>query len=481
MSVCLPLAVLLTLPVWLRAGVAGAAPGSEDGDLDRIPEAIGAAGPATAGTGRGTGAGAGQARRAPHARVYLENALTIAARRDSAVPFPPPRPFRWQDRTSVDVAAEWLVLPSLKLTVSDRVDLVAQEQQTLWSRATARNELREAYASWQPWVGTYLELGRINVRNGVALGFNPTDFFRPRTLVGQASLDPSVLSRNRLGTLMVRAQAIGDRGAVSLLYAPKLYDPSPLGGDPAGESMGMDPRFDATNAAHRVLASASGSFGDLSAQAMVYLERRRSKLGLALTRPLSSSVVGYAEWAIGHEADLVARAIDYGRQSGTLPPGAAPPIPTDPSLAWRHDVAAGASWTIATRLTLNIEYHFHQGALTRDDWSRWFAAGRANPLLAPELWYLRGYAADQLEPASQHNAFVRVAWPDAALDNLEIDAFAFLNLRDGSTLTQVTAIYALSDRWSFTLALSANLGTSQSERGSLPQASSAIAEIVCYL
>jgi hypothetical protein len=57
-------------------------------------------------------------------------------------------------------------------------------------------------------------------------------------------------------------------------------------------------------------------------------------------------------------------------------------IPTDPSLAWRHDVAAGASWTIATRLTLNIEYHFHQGALTRDDWSRRFAVGRANPLLA---------------------------------------------------------------------------------------------------
>jgi hypothetical protein len=129
---------------------------------------------------------------------------------------------------------------------------------------------------------------------------------------------------------------------------------------------------------------------------------------------------------------------------------------------------------------LNLEYHFHQGALDGDDWARWFAAGGANPLLAPQLWYIRGYAADQLEPASQHNAFVRVAWPNAGLDNLEVDAFAFVNLRDRSTLTQASASYAMSDRWTFTLLLSANLGTPQSERGSLPQSSSAIVELACY-
>jgi hypothetical protein len=475
MSMHFRLPVLLAALVWLSAGLAAAAPAGEDSDLDRIPSvavpAPSAAAPAPA---------PARAGRAPHARFYLENALTIAARREPVVPFPPPPPYRWQNRTSADLVAEWLALPSLKLTLSDRVDLVAQEEQALWSRGTARNELREVYATWQPRARTYVEAGRINVRNGVALGFNPTDFFRPRTLVGQASLDPSVLSRNRLGTLMLRAQVIGELGALSLLYAPKLFDPPATGGVTAGDTLGIDPRGGATNAAHRALASASGNAGDLSVQAMVYLEQRRSKLGLALTRPLGASVVAYAEWAVGYEADLITRAIEYGRQTGTLPPGAPPPIPTDPSLAWRHDVAAGASWTIATRLTLNLEYHFHQGALTGDDWSRWFAAGRANPCLAPELWYIRAYAADQLEPASQHNAFVRVAWPNAALDNLEVDGFAFINLRDGSTLTQMTASYAMSDRWTFTLSLSANVGAVQSERGSLPQVSSAIAEIACY-
>ncbi len=465
------------LALLYAGGPAAATSGGEDSDLDRIPAAAAGAGASSPATPGPVAAAPRESRGAPHARLYLEDALTVATRRAPIVPFPPPPPYRWQNRASVDAVIDWPALPSLKLTLSDRADLIAQEGQAWWSRTTARNELREVYATWQPRARLYLEAGRINARNGVALGFNPTDVFRPRTLVGQASLDPSVLSRNRLGTVMVRAQALGERGSVSLLYAPKLFEPSSIGGD----ALGVDPRLDATNAAHRVFASASASAGDLSAQAMVYLERRRSKLGLALTRPLGASVIAYAEWTLGYEADLIARAIEYGRQTGTLPPDAPPPIPTDPSLGPRNDVAAGASWTIATRLTLNLEYHFHQGALGSDDWARWFAAGRANPLLAPQLWYIRGYASDQLEPASRHNAFVRVAWPNAGLDDLEVDAFAFVNLRDGSTLTQAAASYALSDRWSFTLSLSANLGTPQSERGSLPQVSSAIAALACYL
>ena len=464
--------------------VAAAAAADEDADLARIPAlpsgpVVGpspVSGPPVADPPLVTAAPL-VTRRNASARLYLEDALTLAARRVPVVPFPPPPPYRWQNRISADAVAEWAVRPWLKLFLSDRVDAIAQEDAAWWSRGTVHNELREAYASWQPRPRLYLEVGRINVRNGAALGFNPTDVFRPRTLVGQASLDPSVLSRNRLGTLMARAQVIGRAGALSVLYAPKLFEPSPIRSD----AFGVDPRFDATNAAHRVLATAGGNAGDLSVQAIGYYESGRPKVGLALTRPLGSSVVAYAEWALGHEADLVARALDYGRRTGTLPAGTPDPLAADPSPAWRNDVAAGASWTIATLLTLNLEYHFHQAALSGDDWARWFAAGRAMPALAPELWYIRGYAADQQEPASQHNAFVRVAWPNAGLDDLEVDAFAFVNLRDGSVLSQASAIYAISDRWTVTLSLSASVGSPESERGSLPQEASGILDLVLYL
>ncbi len=204
----------------LSAVVAAPAPAVEDSDLDRIPGAL--AGPAAEAPATPLSR---PTRGGPHARLYLEDALTVASVRAPVVPFPPPPPYRWQDRASADLVADWAARASLKLTLSDRIDLIAQEHQTWWSRSTARNELREAYASWQPRARLYLEVGRINVRNGVALGFNPTDVFRPRTLVGQASLDPSVLSRNRLGTASQKATAETTstiEGAIHLLVLPTL-------------------------------------------------------------------------------------------------------------------------------------------------------------------------------------------------------------------------------------------------------------------
>ena len=468
--------VLVALSV---AGSASAAPrsedrpadppadSSEDRDLALIPGDLPAA-PARAAV-----ATAGSV----HSRLYANDALTMAARRDVAVGFPPPPPYDRQNRTSLDAQITWKASSELSFVLSDRVDLIEQEGVALWSRQAFRNALREVYISWEPTARTYLEAGRLNVRAGAALGFNPTDFLRPSTLVGQASLDPSVLRLNRLGTVMLRAQRIWDGGSASAVYAPRLVTPSAIG----GTAIGIDPRIDATNAAHRGLAEVSSNLGELSAQLLVYLEPGRSKLGVNLTRPVGQSVIAYAEWAGGVEQSLIAHAIDHGRKTGTLPMDAATPISTDPSRAFRSDAAAGAAWTIATAVTLNAEYHLHQGGLSRADWDRWFAAGRATPALGGELWYIRGYANDQLEPATRHEIFVRADWPKAFVDHLELTGFAFTSLADGSTLSQITASYYLSAAWTAALSLGANLGTARSERGSFPQAASGIAELVRYL
>ncbi len=177
--------------------------------------------------------------------------------------------------------------------------------------------------TWEPAGGSYLEAGRINVRSGAALGFNPTDFFKTRTLVGQSSLDPSVIRQNRLGTLMVRAQTLWAWGSASVAYAPMVAQPSPI---TESNPVGVDPRFDATNAAHRVLCTLNLEMLDLSPQLLGYFELHRSKLGANVTRSIGDAVVAYAEWAAGPEQDLIARAAAFGRQTGTLP-GAAPTHP----------------------------------------------------------------------------------------------------------------------------------------------------------
>ena len=80
-----------------------------------------------------------------------------------------------------------------------------------------------------------------------------------------------------------------------------------------------------------------------------------------------------------------------------------------------------------------------------------------------------------------HQIFLRIAWPKAIGDHLEIDGFAFVSLLDGSTLSQVSGRYDMSDAWSASLILGGNLGPARSERGSMPQVLSGILELVHYL
>ncbi|MGA7986609.1 MAG: hypothetical protein WCA01_15630, partial [Burkholderiales bacterium] len=173
----------------------------------------------------------------------------------------------------------------------------------------------------------------------------------------------------------------------------------------------------------------------------------------------------------------------YGRETGTLPAGAPPVLPTASGDAFQNDLALGFSWTGATKLTVNVEYLYHQAGMTREDWRRWFATGTANAgslAATGALWYIRAFAADQQEPATREQLFLRAAWSDAFVPHLELSGFALVNLYDRSRLVQLGATYDFSDRWTLGAYLSANLGAAQSERGSLPQAHSALLQALYY-
>ena len=416
-----------------------------------------------------------------HKKLFLEDAFTLSSPpRSVPVPYPLTPP-DWQNRTSFDLYLQWAPLKPLTITLSNRLNVLEQDNVSFLSRQTVRNDFREGYVSWEVAASTFLEAGRINVRNGVALGFNPTDFFKTRTLVGQASLDPSVIRQNRLGTLMARGQKIWDGGSVSIAFAPKIYEPSPIVDN---DRLGIDPRFDATNSAYRVLGTLSLDLGDLSPQLLGYFEHHRSKIGVNLSRPFGNAVIAYAEWAGGQETNLIMRSFAYGQATGTLPAELSLFLPTDTKTAFHNDVAAGASWTIASKIALNFEYHFHQAGFTHEDWRNWFDIGSSPtswPAIAGEFWYIRGYANDQQEPMSRHQFFVRGAWPRAFVSMLDLSGFALVDLFDGSTLVQVLISYYLSDAWTFAAYGSTNTGRARSEHGSLPQFGSVIFQVVRYL
>jgi hypothetical protein len=280
---------------------------------------------------------------------------------------------------------------------------------------------------------------------------------------------------------MARAQTIWSGGSASVAFAPRVASPSPI--DEANP-IGLDPRFDATNTSNRLLCALNFDLADLTPQLLGYFERNRSKIGLNLSHPVGDAIIAYAEWAAGPETNLITRAVAFGQTTGTLPANAPVVPPTSPSSAVRNDVAAGFSWTIATKVTVNVEYHFHDAGFARGDWRRWFDLGSAPGAGAPltgELWYIRGYASDQQEPATMHQAFVRASWPEAFVERLELSSFALVDLLDGSVLTQLSASYYLSDAWTLSAFGSANLGDARSERGSFPQRASGILQLTRYL
>jgi len=447
-------------------GVATPALAQENGDLDRIPTAIGNADATPA------------PQSSAHGKYYAEDAFALSSSRGNlAVALPSPPSSDWANRTSLDAFDQWTLSERLSFTFSDRFNLT-EYKDIVFPRDAARNDLREAYFTWEPLTQNFLEVGRINLKNGVALGFNPTDFFKTRTAVSQASADPSSLREDRLGTLMVRAQTIWDGGSATFAYAPKVHTPRPLVG---AAPNWIDPAFDQTNSADRFLVALNLEIGDLSPQALVYHEGGRTKLGFNISHPVGQSIIAYAEWSGGNEPNLIAQAVAFGKATGTLPSFAPILPPTSTGRAFQNDLAVGASWTSIEKVTLNLEYHFHQAGFSGGDWRNWFDIGASNPASAPELWYVRGYASAEQQPMSRHQAFLRADWQDAFVTDLNLSCISFVNLTDGSGMMQFAAGYNISDAWSIGAYVGGTFGGKRTEWGSLSGSGSAIFQVVRYL
>src|SRR5215472_16274687 len=138
---------------------------SEDNDLGRIPAA-----PGPQGKSQQEAPAAGAA----NGRIYLENAFIQTGQRGGLI-VPAPQltaPNSWQERLFLDIRKQWKLDERLNFSLSDRLNLRAQNDLSLPSHENVINDFREAFLSWQARDGIYLDVGRINLRSGAAIGFN---------------------------------------------------------------------------------------------------------------------------------------------------------------------------------------------------------------------------------------------------------------------------------------------------------------------
>jgi len=337
--------------------------------------------------------------------------------------------------------------PGWRAIFADLLDARWQEHPS--SQKTI-NTVIDAYVSWQMRPDAIIDAGRINTHNGVAYGYNPTDYFRANAVRSVISVDPASLRENRLGSVMIRGQALWSAGALTALYSPKLAD------QPSDAA--FNPDFGATNFRDRWLLAVSYALSkQLNPQFLIHGEAGQSpQIGLNLTTLVNDATVAYVEYSGGRSSSLLAQA----------------QVPA-PASAFRSRLAAGATYTTANNLSLTIEYEYDRAGLDR---AAWDALRSGSPAVYAQY---RTLAAQLQELPTKQRVFANARWQDAMINHLDLAAFAYYDLLDSSRQAWIEARYHWA-KLDLALQWQVNSGSPGSEYGALPARQTWQALVKCF-
>ena len=339
-------------------------------------------------------------------------------------------------RLSVDARLDKTFAPGWRAVFADRLDMERLAGDT-GNRNI--NTLKEAYVSWQAQPDRIADLGRINARNGVAMGYNPTDYFRAGALRSVVSLDPASLRENRLGSAMLRGQQLWTGGSLTALYSPKLTDNT--------SDRAFSPDWGATNQSDRWLLALGERLSTVfNPQWLLSGGQGQSpQLGLNLTALPNDATVAYFEWSGGRSDSLAAQALKG---------------PDD--AAFRSRSSTGLTYTTPNNLSLTAEYEYNGGALDENGWN----GLRHGPPAAYAQY--RGYVANLQDPATRHNVFFYAFWQDVLVKHLDLTAMVRYDVGDRSRLHWFEARYHWS-RVDIALQTQLNNGDPRSNYGAVPE------------
>jgi opacity protein-like surface antigen len=339
-------------------------------------------------------------------------------------------------RLSLDVALDKRLAPAWRVVFADRLDMNWHDEP---ARQDGVNTLKEAYIGWQARDDLLFDLGRINVRNGVATGYNPTDYFRAGAVRSVVSADPGSLKRNRQGSVMLRAQTLWEGGSLSAMYSPKLADQP--------NDAALNPNVGATNHQDRWLLSVSQKLSDnINPQWLLYKEERQPvQLGFNLALLANDATVVYAEWSGGRSRSLFSQATAGADDT-----------------AFRSRASTGLTYTTPDKLSLTLEYQYNGAGLQDAQWS---ALPRTSLAAYGSYRTLLQNAQDM---PTRNAIFFYASWQDAMINHLDLNAMERYNVADGSRLSWLEARYHW-DRYDVALQWQMNSGSIASEFGAATQ------------
>jgi opacity protein-like surface antigen len=315
-------------------------------------------------------------------------------------------------RLSLDLQVDASLGAGLRALFADRLDA---NWQYGFERRKVVNTLKDAYLSWQPRSDYIVDLGRVNQYSGVGIGYNPTDFFRDGALRSQVSVDPTLIKKDRQGSVMLRVQALWEDTSLMALFSPKLSE------HPGTGSFDLD--WGSTNHNNRGLLIFSKRLSeDLNPQWLLYQEQGAlPQLGMNVTKLVNDSTVAYLEWAGGRGPSLLAQA--FGHTSDR---------------SFRNRVAAGLTFSTSNKISLTAEYQYNGAGLEKMQWD-------ALPLTSQQAYVLyRQFAHSAQDMTTRRSTFYYATWQDMLISHLDLTAMVRRNSDDRSHLSWVELRY----RWS---------------------------------
>ena len=365
-------------------------------------------------------------------RVFAEGSLGGVVLRNSDS-------FQPDQRASFDLRYDNTFAPGWRAVFSDRLDYDNPAQAPFDNTI---NTLRESYLSWQPDSAMLFDLGRINERNGVALGYNPTDYFKTNAVRSVVSVDPNSLKENRQGSVMLKAQQLADAGSATLLFSPKLAN--------TVSYADFNPDLAATNNVNRWLLSVSPKLSeDLNPKLLVFkADQTPVQFGLNLTSLISDAAVVYVEWSGGRSLSQLSQAQQMMK------------LPFTDDTAFRNRLASGLTYTTDNKISLTAEVEYNGAGL---DQQQWQALGSSR------FYGLYRYWLQSIqESPTKRSAFLYGSWQDALINHLDLAAMEKCNLADHSRLSWLEARYHLSHS-EFALQWQLDSGSRTSEFGAARQ------------
>ncbi len=371
--------------------------------------------------------------RASDWRTFAELGLGAARqRRDGSV--------RHDRRLSLDVRFDHALSGDWRVVFADRLDISDPAQA---GSDQAINTVKETYLGWRPAPDALLDFGRINARYGVAMGYNPTDFFRAGALRSIVSIDPASMKENRQGSVMLRSQWLWTGGSLTGLVSPDL--------ERRPHRDGFNLNLGATNPRDRLLLALSQKIGGFNPQILIFREAAApTRFGLNLTGLLNDATVAHVEWSGGRGPGQLEQALGQSAYG---------------SHGWRNRIATGLTYTTSNKLSLTAEWHYNGSALND---AQWTALRRGPPL--PYLGY-RLWARDAQELPTQQALFLRAMWQDALIPHLDLTLMHNRDLVDASRRTWLEARYH-AERWEYALQWQRNSGSTLSSYGVMPDSRS---------